>query len=79
LGGRRREHEKFASFVLRVRAWAYFTTRPLSEQWGDDWGDVPYEHNASPPNQYGYRLTVRDAWTIASGVWANKANEPTTG
>lgn len=29
--------------------WAYFTTKPLSEQWGDDWGDAPYEHNAGEP------------------------------
>ena len=33
-----------------VRApWAYFTTQKLSEQWGDDWDDAPYEHNASCP------------------------------
>lgn len=30
--------------------WAYFTPRPLAEQSGDDWNDVPYEHNAEPPN-----------------------------
>lgn len=29
--------------------WAYFTTEPLEEQWGDDWGDAPYEHNAGLP------------------------------
>lgn len=29
--------------------WAYFTTRPLFEQWGDDWNDAPYEHNAGEP------------------------------
>jgi hypothetical protein len=29
--------------------WAYFTTQPLEEQWGDDWGDTPYEHNAEEP------------------------------
>jgi len=29
--------------------WAYFTTQPLEEQWGDDWNDAPYEHNAEPP------------------------------
>jgi hypothetical protein len=29
--------------------WAYFTTKPLSEQWGDDWNDAPYEHNAGVP------------------------------
>jgi hypothetical protein len=28
---------------------AYFTTAPLDEQWGDDWDDAPYEHNAEPP------------------------------
>ena len=30
--------------------WAFFTTLPLSEQWGDDWDDVPYEYNASRPS-----------------------------
>jgi hypothetical protein len=29
--------------------WAFFTTRPLAEQWGDDWDDAPYEHNAGRP------------------------------
>jgi hypothetical protein len=29
--------------------WAFFTTKPLSEQWGDDWNDAPYEHNAGRP------------------------------
>ena len=27
----------------------YFTPLPLEEQWGDDWGDAPYEHNAGEP------------------------------
>lgn len=31
------------------RPWAYFTTQSLSEQWGDDWNDAPYEYNAGPP------------------------------
>jgi len=31
------------------RQWAYFTTRPIAEQWGDDWDDAPYEHNAGEP------------------------------
>src|SRR5690349_11097121 len=30
-------------------AFAYFTTKPLAEQWGDDWNDAPYEHNAGTP------------------------------
>ena len=28
---------------------AYFTTQELSKQWGDDWDDAPYEHNAGEP------------------------------
>lgn len=28
---------------------AYFTNLPLDEQWGDDWDDTPYEHNAGEP------------------------------
>lgn len=33
--------------------WAWFTTRPLDEQWGDDWNDRPYDCNAGRP--YGPR------------------------
>jgi hypothetical protein len=29
--------------------WAYFTTQDLADQWGDDWDDAPYEHNAETP------------------------------
>jgi hypothetical protein len=28
---------------------AFFTTQELSKQWGDDWNDAPYEHNAGTP------------------------------
>lgn len=28
---------------------AYFTDLPLTKQWGDDWDDAPYEHNAGEP------------------------------
>jgi hypothetical protein len=28
---------------------AWFTTQELSKQWGDDWNDIPYEHNAGEP------------------------------
>lgn len=37
---------------------AFFTTRPLSEQWGDDWNDIPYEHNAGTP--YTWRESYRE-------------------
>ena len=29
--------------------YAYFTPIELSEQWGDDWNDIPYESNAGIP------------------------------
>lgn len=28
---------------------AWFTTQDLDKQWGDDWDDAPYEHNAETP------------------------------
>jgi hypothetical protein len=28
---------------------AWFTSIPLADQWGDDWNDSPYEHNAGEP------------------------------
>lgn len=44
--------------------WAYFTTQPLAEAWGDDWNDAPYEHNAGSP--YPWRETVR---SNSDGEW----------
>jgi len=34
-------------------SWAYFTTQTLDKQWGDDWDDAPYEHNAGRPYDAG--------------------------
>ena len=28
---------------------AFFTTQNLEDQWGDDWDDIPYEHNSGYP------------------------------
>ena len=28
---------------------AYFTPLAMEDQWGDDWDDAPYEHNAGSP------------------------------
>ena len=48
---------------------AYFTTQDLNTQWGDDWDDRPYEHNAgipySPLKHYhtdGSSTKVHDDW-----------------
>lgn len=47
---------------------AYFTSAPLEEQWGDDWNDAPYEHNAGRPYlKDGYAILKikyqADLWT----------------
>jgi hypothetical protein len=34
---------------------AFFTTQALADQWGDDWNDAPYEHNAGGPYAPGVR------------------------
>ena len=42
------EGETFGSLKL------YFTEKEISEQWGDDWDDAPYEHNAGTPYTQDY-------------------------
>ncbi|MCA9368433.1 hypothetical protein KC887_09365 [Candidatus Kaiserbacteria bacterium] len=48
--------------------YAFFTTKPLDTQWGDDWNDAPYEHNAGYP--YAFDAHDRDRgykpWCIMS-------------
>lgn len=41
---------------------AYFTTQPLSKQWGDDWDDAPYDCNAGLPYE-------GDGWKIVTVAW----------
>lgn len=41
-------------YVDDERSCAYFTEKEVTEQWGDDWDDAPYEHNAGDPYQYDY-------------------------
>lgn len=44
------EDDRVDPVLCYVRGcWAYFTTQPLEAQWGDDWDDAPYEHNAGCP------------------------------
>lgn len=46
--------EPVLCYVDKGRAW--FTTQSLSKQWGDDWNDAPYEHNAGDPYSWSERL-----------------------
>lgn len=52
--------------------WAYFTRLPLDEQWGDDWDDVPYEHNAGTPY-------ADEAGQIISIAWEGPFDQPDWG
>ena len=38
---------------------AFFTTAPLQNQWGDDWDDAPWEHNAGSPYSFFWLENVR--------------------
>lgn len=50
------------------KPWAYFTTLPLDVQWGDDWNDAPYEHNAGRP--YMPRERCSQDWDVdGSPLW----------
>ena len=61
--------------------WAYFTTQKLSEQWGDDWNDAPYEHNAGTP--YGYsdhdKKEGRAPWEIVKVAFDGDFETPREG
>ena len=43
---------------------AYFTTQDLKDQWGDDWDDAPYEHNAGEPYEWDAERH-EDRWEIS--------------
>lgn len=49
---------------------AYFTTQDIEKQWGDDWNDRPYEHNAGTPYEYregekeSNTMTLKEPWDI---------------
>jgi len=53
---------------------AYFTTRALDKQWGDDWNDAPYEHNAGSP--YTHRAGEPYPYRVASVYWAGPWSPP---
>jgi hypothetical protein len=46
---------------------AYFTTVDLQVQWGDDWNDAPYEHNAGEP--YSHSGVDRSPHKLVKIAW----------
>ena len=55
-------------------SWAYFTTQDLNEQWGDDWSDAPYEHNAGEP--YDSRDGDSKKWEITCVAFKANLDAP---
>lgn len=52
---------------------AYFTTQALEKQWGDDWNDAPYEHNAGTP--YGPHKEG-EHWLIEPVIFSGDFHTP---
>jgi len=59
--------------------WAYFTSTSLDKQWGDDWNDAPYEHNAGRPYQYDPTIESdrnKGPWFIVKVAWDGPFETP---
>ena len=60
--------------------WAFFTTQELSKQWGDDWNDAPYEHNAGWPYAWDERTDkAKKLWKIVRVAFDAELYAPATG
>ena len=67
-----KQAEPVLCFVKNNRA--YFTTKDLSKQWGDDWNDAPYEHNAGLPYEpYGKEV---GQWEIIEVLFESTLVDP---
>ena len=56
-------------------AWAWFTTADLKDQWGDDWDDAPYQHNAGPPYEWASRREVPE-YELSRVAWSGPFGTP---
>ncbi len=59
-------------------AWAYFTTRSLEQQWGDDWNDAPYEHNAGTPYTWAEYMG-EPKYDVQKVAWDGNFETPSEG
>lgn len=58
---------------------AYFTTAPITgegRQWGDDWNDAPYEHNAGSPYEWREGLRGQPKYELAHIKWEGFWDDP---
>lgn len=60
--------------------WAWFTSRPVEDQWGDDWNDAPYEHNAGNPYQWMPYMADRgvEPYTLVRLAFSGDYETPST-
>jgi hypothetical protein len=60
---------------------AYFTTRDLAHQWGDDWNDAPYEHNAGSPYPFDESDGAKgiEPWTLVTVAFSCPLGTPASG
>lgn len=57
----------------------FFTTQPLEKQWGDDWNDAPYEHNAGTPYEWCERTDTRPRYMVVEVVCCGPWDAPCEG
>lgn len=57
---------------------AWFTTQELSKQWGDDWNDAPYEHNAGTP-YHSRPLQKEPQWELLKLMFSGDFERPCDG
>lgn len=72
------EYDYSAKLCYVKGDWAWFTTASLNEQWGDDWNDAPYEHNAGTPYEYAVRHAERGEkpWLVYRVAWLADLETP---
>jgi hypothetical protein len=69
--------EKFKlCYVCHRDGFAYFTEIELGDQWGDDWNDAPYEHNAGDPYETHKDGTERVPHRILKIAWDGPYETP---
>ena len=60
--------------------WAWFTTAPLEQQWGDDWDDAPYEHNCGTPYEwYPRKVNPQEPYKLLKVAFEAQLDEPDEG
>lgn len=59
-------------------SWAWFTTKDVKEQWGDDWNDAPYEHNAGDPYSWAEYMD-EPKYELMRVAWEGPFSEPKDG